>query len=621
MKNSIAERLLRLDPVRLAWSSALAAFAVVGVVLWLFPDLRVSVLEITVPEKPDPAEMERRRAEVKKPEPNERQVKEIAERVERKKKEELRQKVRELEKSLEDLEQVEEQRREALGLDPADAFRALVEAIRAKATALEKSGQIEAGARILREQADGLSRFESMESPGLAGSAGQLYRASTGHAEALRGKRDGLAPEDSPGRTRVERALQDTLQLTDLVERLVRRLPEGTDVSELPEELAAQAALAPLDEVQLEAMNAAELYDHALLLDQALRQEFADARAAELAAVQQTSLEEALARVDTPQGNAPAMTEALAQDAPSTRAEFQEYNRALEQASAAMTAMQLQASGMVAQARGFSAQGPAAETARVSRMQQALQTAAAGNQVGGQVVDLAPMMRGLFRMGTTGEGGGSQRNDPTQMRVGGAGTEMGATSVTGQDRVLQLRDDEIVAQLLPGRKFSRTSQRRGWLYIDTWYVLGPFQKPEGSGLSYDTRFPPETRVDLDGEYPGKIHPQTGRPIALRWRFFQSNTLKITPPDEVDGSVYFAYTEVFFEEEEEVLVAVASDDAAKVWINDLVVWEDTGLSSWRLDEGFRKVLFKKGYNTVLVRIENGPVACIYSLLLCPVGLNR
>ncbi|MCB1071409.1 MAG: OmpH family outer membrane protein, partial [Kiritimatiellae bacterium] len=57
-------------------------------------------------------------------------------------------------------------------------------------------------------------------------------------------------------------------------------------------------------------------------------------------------------------------------------------------------------------------------------------------------------------------------------------------------------------------------------------------------------------------------------------------------------------------------------AAKVWINDLVIWEDDGLSPWRLDEGFRKIRFRQGYNTVLMRVDNGPINCTWSLLLCP-----
>jgi hypothetical protein len=78
----------------------------------------------------------------------------------------------------------------------------------------------------------------------------------------------------------------------------------------------------------------------------------------------------------------------------------------------------------------------------------------------------------------------------------------------------------------------------------------------------------------------------------------------------------ASTEVSFEEEADMLLAIAGNDAAKVWINGTLAWQDTGLSAWRLDEGFRKVSFKRGFNTVLVRIEQGPGVCHWSVLLCP-----
>jgi hypothetical protein len=69
----------------------------------------------------------------------------------------------------------------------------------------------------------------------------------------------------------------------------------------------------------------------------------------------------------------------------------------------------------------------------------------------------------------------------------------------------------------------------------------------------------------------------------------------------------------------MLLAIASDAAAKVWINDTLAWQDTGLSAWRLDGGFRKVSFKQGFNTLLVRIEQGPGVCHWSVLLCPPDL--
>lgn len=596
--------------MRLAWAGALALFLLAAALLAAFPGLRQSVITLTPPSKPDPEELERRRAQIKKPEPTERQVREIAERVEKKKTDELRRKVRTLEAVREEMERTAEAKREALGLEPEDVFKALVEAIRRKAADVESTGELRAESTALRAQADGLQQFDSLESPGLEPAARALAAAVEAMEESLGRRLEALPPEDTYHRVRVGRAQGHVRQLGDLVARLLRSLP------------GVEAPIVPLSEEALQAMDAAALYDQAQALDEAIRQEFADARAAELAAVQDQTLGEALARVDVPESAAPDLTGALSQNQPSSREEFQQYNQALDQAASAMTAMELSAQGMAAQARGFAAEGRSAETARASQLQQAMRSAAAAPD--GSVVDMTPMMRNLYALqrGDSGSSGADPvLGGAAPLMQGGAGTELGASTAGSGARMRPLRPHEIVPQLLPGRKFTRSSDRRGWLYIDTWYVIGPFQKPEGDRLSYDTRFPPETRVDLDGQYPGKIDPRSGRPVALRWRFFQSNTLRITPPDEIDGSVYYAYTEVWFEEDEEVLVAVASDDAAKVWVNDLVVWEDAGLSAWRLDEGFRKVLFRRGYNSVLVRIENGPVVCQFSLLLCPVGLER
>lgn len=71
---------------------------------------------------------------------------------------------------------------------------------------------------------------------------------------------------------------------------------------------------------------------------------------------------------------------------------------------------------------------------------------------------------------------------------------------------------------------------------------------------------------------------------MKWRFVQSNRIRINPPDETTNSGYYAYTEIY------------SDRA-------------------------RKVLLKEGYNKVLVRLESGPGVAYFSLVLCPVDLDR
>jgi hypothetical protein len=93
-------------------------------------------------------------------------------------------------------------------------------------------------------------------------------------------------------------------------------------------------------------------------------------------------------------------------------------------------------------------------------------------------------------------------------------------------------------------------------------------------------------------------------------------MRLVPPEEEGNSTYYAFTEIYFEEATEMLLAIASDDAARMWVNDRLIWEDHGQSGWNLNEGFQRVAFKQGFNKFLVRIENGPVLCEFSVLLCP-----
>jgi hypothetical protein len=36
----------------------------------------------------------------------------------------------------------------------------------------------------------------------------------------------------------------------------------------------------------------------------------------------------------------------------------------------------------------------------------------------------------------------------------------------------------------------------------------------------------------------------------------------------------------------------------------------------MGEGYRKMHFRKGFNNLLVGIENGPGSCVWSVVLCP-----
>jgi hypothetical protein len=144
-----------------------------------------------------------------------------------------------------------------------------------------------------------------------------------------------------------------------------------------------------------------------------------------------------------------------------------------------------------------------------------------------------------------------------------------------------------------------------WMFVDTWYTIGPFPNP--SRINLHKKFPPETAVDLNAAYVGKGE----RPIG--WKFLQMGHPRCAPHDDEEYAIYYAYTELYFDRPMDLWIAIGSDDKANVWINDLPVWiSGDALKGWRVNEGFRKVGFRAGVNRVLYRVENGWHGMAFSL---------
>ncbi len=157
------------------------------------------------------------------------------------------------------------------------------------------------------------------------------------------------------------------------------------------------------------------------------------------------------------------------------------------------------------------------------------------------------------------------------------------------------------------RKISKNGEPVDWMFVDTWYTIGPF--PNEMRKNINTKFPPETIVDLDASYTGK----NGK--TVKWEFIQSRESEVTPARAEEYAIYYAFTEIYCDEACDVWIAVGSDDKANVWINDLPVWiSGDQLKGWNIGEGYRKVHLKKGYNKVLYRIENGWLGVAFSMSL-------
>ena len=273
-------------------------------------------------------------------------------------------------------------------------------------------------------------------------------------------------------------------------------------------------------------------------------------------------------------------------------------------------------------------------TAELNRYRELLgqavrQAGLAGSRLAGLFDGGRPLPQGLMSGGNGSGGGGSGGGSG----MGGSGEAPESIPMTAWSEYAgeRLAKDMVKAQALPGRRFTREAENRGWLYINTWYMIGPW---ENYGRDdYAQVHPPELSIDLDAVYtdgqrgegveetdsdPIKV---SGKKVrldgVLRWKFMQSESMHNTVPVTTDHSTYYAYTELYFDRAVTMLVAIGTDDGGRLWINGRDVWQDAGTSWYNIDEHIEPFEFRQGWNTVLVRLENsGGSATGFSFMIIP-----
>lgn len=141
-------------------------------------------------------------------------------------------------------------------------------------------------------------------------------------------------------------------------------------------------------------------------------------------------------------------------------------------------------------------------------------------------------------------------------------------------------------------------------FVKSWKVSGPFDYGEG----LDGIYSPEESVQLEENYSGqgsvKIHwtteniTESGHLNLIS--VFRSRYDDVSP--ELEGIAY-AYTELYSPDKKEVTITLGSNDGAKMWLNEQVVYNVHAGRAAFPDQDFLKVNLKKGWNTILVKVEN------------------
>ena len=158
-----------------------------------------------------------------------------------------------------------------------------------------------------------------------------------------------------------------------------------------------------------------------------------------------------------------------------------------------------------------------------------------------------------------------------------------------------------------GRRLMSLPPGADWVYLDAWYIIGPFPNPDRRRI--DGKFLPEVLVDLDAAFPGR----PGRQI--RWQYNLSEALLVQPPVVDNYSVWYAWTEVYVDEDQHRWMLFGSDDFGRAWVNGEPVWHSGKIPHlWVPDRGISWVRLRKGCNEVLFKLENAGGTTGFSVMI-------
>ncbi|MGB8353934.1 MAG: hypothetical protein WCD79_08625 [Chthoniobacteraceae bacterium] len=344
-------------------------------------------------------------------------------------------------------------------------------------------------------------------------------------------------------------------------------------------------------QASLDGKNLGDLYQTAQAAEQRITEKYKLFRAAELASIRKVTLQEAMdsTQIASPNREKLDVNLLAAKDAGKNLAAYKEQ---VTKADQQLTSMAVLGQNMLAAAQAQ--QGVAGEDIDVGKLQSQsgaydamVDAATAGDQAGKDLTQL-----------------GAGKGDDVAAN--------GAVAIPAYARnapELPAMDYHNLTPYSTRRISAGEGTHADWLYVDSWYVIGPFPNPGRRNIN--TRYPPETIVDLDAIYPGK----NDQPI--RWHFMQWGTPQLRMPHDQEEApaIYYAYTELNFDKPRDLWIASGSDDKGTMWVNNVMVWNSNDrVKSWSPNEGYRKVHFEQGRNRILYRLENAQLAAVFSLMI-------
>ena len=444
-------------------------------------------------------------------------------------------------------------------------------------------------------------------------------------------------------RQRAERALAEQARLRAETDRLRETL--RTDVAKPTPLQDGDPERSELAEVDVSAMSLPEAYDMALRLEGAITETYKDVRAASTAIERRVPFSEAQRLTDVPLPVHPEPDFAAIESQPGTKEELD--RRAAAQSELVRETGEMADSSVSMMNDAYAILFPeggndavkregsrwdirrltpemlsgrdGGASSRLDRMyamatlaQSSAESAKAtgwhkGAQMGGRPSVGGANLREQYRRDATASPEG--RHGPVSTRPNTGRRGMGKDLLPGSS----LRTVSDSGDGVPG----------SWMYLNSWYVIGPFPNP--NRVNVTRKFPPESVVDLNATYVGRDGE------TVRWVFTQARSVsplnpgwsfrraEVVPRNATEFGIWYGYTEVRVDHDCWLWLAVGSDDRSDMWVNGVQVWGSVNeRKEWHIDESVSKepIFFHAGVNAVLFRLENGPGPTGFSVCLSP-----
>jgi tetratricopeptide (TPR) repeat protein len=136
-------------------------------------------------------------------------------------------------------------------------------------------------------------------------------------------------------------------------------------------------------------------------------------------------------------------------------------------------------------------------------------------------------------------------------------------------------------------------------YVRSWSLLGPFEDESKSG--FDAAYPPETDLQVDVTYMGKVHPITWRtlPVPAPGGVVPLDHV-LDPGEKVAG---YALSFVRVSADTPCVIRGGYNEAHKVWVDGELVGSRRTYSGRAFDQYAYACTLRRGWNVLLVKLCN------------------